>query len=316
MLQSLMFTVNSVLPVFIVVIVGLILKKLNIITDSFNDTASKVVFNVALPLMLFSNVSTADLKQEFDLKLLIFTMAVTILAFCILWIISSFFIKNKQSLGAFVQGAFRSNFALIGVPLTMNILGQEAVAKTSIVLAFIIPVLNVLAVIILTATAENTQSRGLRKTFVNIMKNPLIIACLSGIPFSVFHIKLPLVMTNTINTLSDLATPLALLTIGSSLTLVGLKRTFLLSVTASFIKTAVIPAIFIPIALILGFKGTDIGILFIYLAAPTAVSSYIMARAMKSDDELSGNIVLISTFLSMITCFIGTFLLKNAGLLG
>jgi len=315
MIQSFVFTTNAVLPVFLIVILGLIFRRLNIITESFNNTASNLVFKAALPAMLFLNVSTADIRQEFDLKLIIFTISMTILIYITVWFAGSFFIKNKQSLGSFVQGAYRSNFALIGVPLTMSILGQEAVAKASIVLAFIVPVLNILAVILLSATGENAESGGFVKTMLNIAKNPLIIACFMGIPFSAFHIKLPLIVSNTFNILSDLATPLALLTIGSSLTIVGIKRTFVMSVAAAFIKTAVLPAIFIPVALLMGFKNTDIGILFVYFAAPTAVSSYIMSRAMKSDSELSANIVLVSTFLSMITCFIGTFILKNAGII-
>ncbi len=315
-MANIIFTINCVLPVFLVIIIGYILKRTKLMSQNFIDNASKLVFLLFLPSLIFRQISAVEFDKLAGIHktALIGIIAVTA-HFLILSVIVKFFIKDRPSRGAFIQGCFRSNYALIGVPLATNLFGREGAAKCAVMLAVILPFFIVYSVITLSLNAESSEKSDFKNILFKIVKNPYIIAVFSGLLFSLASIHVPDVIGKTLDYMADIATPLALLTIGAFLSTANIKDNFRIALSASLIKTVLVPLLSLPPALFLGLRGADLGVLFILFASPAAVSSFIMAKGMKSNASLAANIVIISTALSCFTFFIGILILKNSGVI-
>lgn len=317
MLQDFIFSVNSVFPIFIVIGLGYFMR-----VKGFNDekTIKKmngIVFNFAVPLLLFRDIYNSDFSVSVDLKLICYAVLTTLLCFGVLWFFADKLIKDKKAVGAFVQGCYRGNYAIIGMSLVSSIIGSNMSGKSALITTFVIPLYNVLAVIVLTCTAENLEGGGqIKKAILNICKNPLILGILAGVPFSLLNIKLPRAIISSINYMAQLATPLALIAIGGSINLKALKESFKLSMTATIIKLVIIPSLFLTLAYLIGLKsGEQMIILYVLYASPTAVNSYIMAANMGSDEKLASNIILMTTIFSVFTFTIGVYIFKCIGIL-
>lgn len=317
-LTNLFFSFNAVIPVFIIIGCGFFLKKKNILNDDFSTSSNKLVFTIALPAMIFESVYQVDFKSIFDLKLILFSVSGTLVQFALITAGGFALMAAKKSIGSFVQGGFRSNFVILGIPLIQNLsatLGNDAVAKGSIMVSIIIPLYNVLAVIILTATSLEKSSVWNKRILFDIAKNPLILAVLLAIPFSVSGYRLPGFIEKTIAYMSAIAVPLALLDIGYNFKFRVFVGNLQLATASSFIKIIVSPLLFTTAAYFLGFTGSSLGVIFILFASPTAVSSYIMAKNMNNDADLAANIVLLTTIGSLGTLFLGVFILKSLGMI-
>ena len=310
-MQNLLFSINAVAPIFIIVLFGAWLKHRNIINDNFASASTKVVFTAALPALIFKNISEADFKSVVNLKLILFAVISTLVLFALLCIFAPLFISNRQTAGAFIQGVFRSNYAIIGLPLVFNLFGQTGFAKGSVMLAFIMPVYNILAVALLASTSPSAHAGGKKEIIAGILKNPLILSTLAALPFSYFRIPLPGIAAKTIDYLASVCVPLALLGIGNFISFEGVRKNFSLSLAAAFLKTAAVPAAFTFLAFRFGFRGDELGAVYILFASPAAVSSFIMAKAMDSDSVLAAQIVLMTTLFSVLTIFAGVFILKT-----
>ncbi len=225
--------------------------------------------------------------------------------------LSSLLNIKPRDKGVFVQGSFRSNFAIIGLALIANLIGEENLGKASLVLAFIMPLYNIIAVIVLTVPFKGEKQYDYLQTIVAIVKNPLIIAAFLAIPFSIFQINLGHVFTVTLSYLAKIALPLALISIGGALNFKALKKASKLSFIATLNKIVLFPFIAVLFGMLMNFNSEQMVILFILFASPTAVASFIMADAMGSNSKLAGDIIVLSTLLSIITLSAGIILLKN-----
>lgn len=297
------------------ILLGFLLKKIGIINENFVAITSKFVFNVSLPAFIFMKISALDLTAALDIEQIIFIYAGTLLVYLVIWIISSLFIKDGRDLSVFVQGAYRSNFAIVGLAIIANLFGDEGLGKASLILAFLLPVYNVLAVVILTVPMRKIRKLNLRSTVYEVMFNPLIVAVIISLPFSYFKLELPSMLFTTGNFLSDVALPLALIGIGGSLNIENIKRASTLAFSSSIIKLIVVPVVLTLFAYLFGYRSMDLGIMFILFACPTAIVSFIMAEAMGCNSKLAGNIVVISTIGSVITISAAIIFLKSVGLI-
>jgi len=315
LIENIIFTGNVVIPVFLLVALGFFLKKINVINENFADVTSKFVFSVSLPALIFINIAQIDIGSAIEIDQIVYIYSATIISFIIIWILSVPFIKDARNLSVFVQGAFRSNFGIFGLAIISKLFGEFALGKASIVLAFTLPLYNILAVIILSVPFRKERKLNLKSTLIEILLNPLIIAVFIGFPISYYAIKLPQLITVTANFLSELALPLALIGIGGSLTVVNLKKASGLAFSSSFIRIILSPLLLTAGAYYFGFKGIDLGIMFILFASPTAIVSFIMAEAMGANSKLAGNIVLISTIASVFTIAAGIVILKELALI-
>ena len=310
---SVIFIFNIVLPIFLLIILGLILKRLKIINDSFVKQLSTFVFNVSLPALIFLKLATVEINTAFDSNLIGISLSLIFVVFGISWITGSIFTKTPEDKGAFIQGSYRSNFAIVGIAMLSGIVDSDHLGKAIMLLAFVMPIFNVLAVIALTVPMHQASSDRLVKTFKEIAKNPLIISAYFAIPVSIFDINLLPSVTITLGYLSDIALPLALIGIGASINLKELLTASPLSFLASANKIILFPIISIIVGSLLGLEDQDILILFILMGTPTAVASFVMAEAMGSNSKMTGNIIAISTLGSIFTISVGVIILRMLG---
>ncbi len=310
-LQNLHFTANIVAPIFLIVFLGIALKRAGMIDKNFVLVSSKLVFNVTLPVFLFMKLSRADFSQAMNVKQIVYVYAATLLLFGLSWLLAVFFISEGRNQGVFIQGSFRSNFAIVGVAIVANMFGEEGLGNAAVLLAFVVPLFNVLSIIALTAPLRKDLNR--RNIWREILTNPLILGLLAAVPVAYFHVPIPELFERTGNYLAALTLPLALLGIGGGLNFKGMKDSSGIALSSTFIKLVVAPLLFTVAAYWLGFAGEEIVVLFILFASPTAVVSFIMAEAMGGNSKLAGDIVLYTTLASVLTLSSGIFLMKTVG---
>lgn len=324
MLDNLLLSLNTVTPVLILTLLGMLLKKVKLLDDSFYSAADKFVFNIALPAMIFLQVAGADMSGGGNLmKLPIFMVVMLIITCTVFSVTTHFIVKDPARVGASVQSMFRSNSSILGMVFITNIYAgtlesDAALAGYAITMPFVILMYNVLSVIVLTVfmptdEGEEKKKINIGKILLNTAKNPLIIAVVLGLPFMIFGIKLPSIVDTSLGYLSDATTALALISLGAGFSFSSLKGNVTLATMTSLVKTVLHPVIGVSAAYLCGFRGNELLITFIIFGTPAAVSSYIMAKNMKSDHELAGQILLISTLLCILTVFLGVFLMKTVG---
>ncbi len=315
MLDNFIFSINVVLPIFIVILLGYVLRVLNVFKVSDIKVFNKIVFTVALPLMLFKDISRSDFSNFFDVKMLTFALVTTFLSFSVAWLVAILIVK-RESRGSFIQGCFRGNYAIIGLSLIANILGASNTGKGAIVTTFVIPIYNILSVVALSVYGSKKNQENIFVSSVkNIIKNPLIIGIVVAFPFTFFSIKLPDFVNMSVNYMSNLATPLALIAIGGSINPSDFLKSAGSSALASLLKLVIIPGVFVPFAVYFGLTGESLVVLFVMYSVPTAVSSFVMADAMGNDAPLAANIVLMTTIFSIFTFTIGIFIFKTLNLI-
>ncbi|MBN1560606.1 AEC family transporter [candidate division KSB1 bacterium] len=312
-MQNIIFSATVVAPVFFIIFIGALLKQRGLIDESFNSVTSKMVFNVAMPALLFQELSDIPIDEIFNPRQILFIVAALCFMFVLSWIVSLSICKNGADQGAFIQGSFRGNFAILGLALVYNAFGPDALANGALVLAVIMPLYNVLSIIALTVPLHREKSLRPWHTVLKIVTNPLILSAAIAIPFSLFHLTIHSVITTTIDYLAGMTLPLALIGIGGSLNFASVRQDRALALAATLLKNIVMPAIGTIAAIILGFRGQELGILYFLFAAPTAIASYIMAHAMGSNGRLAGNIVLVSTMTSVLTITAGIYVLRSLG---
>ena len=308
-MENLILSFNIVLPIFLILSLGYILKKLKILDELTTKNMNSINFKVFLPLLLFYNVYKTDLSVVFNPKLLIFSIISVILVFLLLFIIIPLLEKDNSKRGVIIQGIFRSNFVIFGVPVCEALFGQNATGVASMLIAVIVPLFNFLAVICLEIYRGGNIN--FKKIIKGIITNPLIIASIIGLFFIYFKIKLPTPIEKTINDISKIATPLAFILLGSSFTFSAFSL-YIKQLSITILgKLIIVPGIVLYIAALLGFRNIELTCLLSVFASPTAVSSYTMAEQMDGDSILAGQIVVLTSIISIITVFLWIFILKQ-----
>lgn len=323
MLENLIFILNGTVPIFILIIIGNLMLRKGFITHEFVTIADKLVFKLFLPAYLFKSVYSMDrseFKKEHVFLVLYAAIAIIVIAFGTLFL-SRFFIKDRGQRGAFAQGVYRSNTAILGIPFAANLFGDEGAMITALLLAFMVPLFNVIAVIILSicgpsdTDTEHSFSKRIMSVVFGIVKNPLIISIVLAILMGVWGIKLPEIANKSIGYLSNALTPLSLIAIGANFSFSDIKGRAGLAIVASALKTVAVPLFGVGIGVLLGFNGMQLGALFITFGTPAAVSSYVMAKNMHNDYKLAGQILVFSTLMSAVTIAMGSFILFESGLI-
>lgn len=314
MLENFMYSINATMPVFLVMILGWWLKRSGFLTDEFVSVADKLVFKVALPVLVFKDIAGADLSNDFELKFVLFCFLGTCIFFGVTWLLAELFMKDKSMIGSFVQGAFRGSAAILGIAFAQNIYGDSGLVPMMIVAS--IPLFNIFSVLVLVRSAnagETDRKAVIKKTLKGIVTNPIIIGIVLGIPFALLRFEFPVILQKSISSVASLSTPLALLAIGAGFSTGEAMKRIKLTVIAAAIKLVVIPGVFLPLAIWMGFRGEALVAMLILTGAPTTVSSYIMAKNMGNDDALASSIVVMTTLFSSVTLTVIIFLLRCGG---
>ncbi len=314
-MENFIFSLNVTIPIFLVMALGWALRQAGILDGGFVAVANKFNFQVTLPCLLFRDISSVDIQAVFDLQYVLFCAAASSACFWVIWGGTKLFLKDKSMAGAFVQASFRSSAAVMGLAFIQNIYGQSAMGPLMIVGA--VPLYNIYSVVVLTFEGQQGQGeRKIKEAFWNILKNPFIISIFLGLTVSYFHIHLPVAANKTVYNVSQMATPLALVTLGAGFEGKGALAKLKPTLAASFLKLVAQPLALLPVAVSMGFTGEKLIGILIMLASPTTPSCYIMAKNMGNDGELTASVVVATTLLASFTLTGWIFLLKAMGYIG
>lgn len=216
-MENFIFSINVTFPIFLVMVIGYILKQIGMLNDNFVTVANKFNFKVTLPFMLFRDISGVDIRAVFDLKYVLFCAIVSTICFWLIWGGVKLFVKDKTIRGAFVQSSFRSSAAVMGLAFIQNMYGSSAMGPLMIVGA--VPLYNIFSVIVLTFEAQTDEAingrEKVKEACINIAKNPIILGILTGLIAALLRLDFPVIMDKTIHNVAQMATPLALITIGA-----------------------------------------------------------------------------------------------------
>lgn len=317
-MENFIFSINVTFPIFLVMVIGYILKQIGMLNDNFVTVANKFNFKVTLPFMLFRDISSVNIREVFDVKYVLFCAIVSTVCFWLIWGGVKLFVKDKSIRGAFVQASFRSSAAVMGLAFIQNMYGTSAMGPLMIIGA--VPLYNIFSVIVLTFEGEHAGDENgkekIKEACMNIAKNPIILGILTGLIVALLGIDFPVIVDKTVNNVAQMATPLALITIGAGFegrkALAKMKPT----IAASMIKLVIQPLIFLPVAAWVGFTGEKMIAILIMLASPTTPSCYIMAKSMNNDGVLTASVIVTTTLLAAFTLTGWIFILKTVGLIG
>lgn len=315
MLENFIYSINVTIPIFLVMVLGYFLRRRGMLNENFVNVANKFNFDVTLPFMVFRDIAAVNIRSVFDLKYVLFCAIASSVCFWVVWGLAKLFMKDKSLIGAFVQASFRSSAAVMGLAFISNLYGPSAMGPLMIIGA--VPLYNIYSVLVLTFEAEDDgtgrDTGKLKEACVNILKNPIIISIVLGLIVSLCKLDFPVLVDNTIDNVAKMATPLALITLGAGFegreALAKMKPTL----WAAFIKLIGQAAIFIPIAIALGFTGEKLIAIMVMLAAPATPSCYIMAKNMKNDGVLTASIIVTTTLLAAFTLTGWIFILRSMG---
>ncbi|MEH3021173.1 MAG: AEC family transporter [Pseudomonas oryzihabitans] len=305
-------TFDVTAPVFALVLLGGLLKRLGWIDTAFINTASALVFRATMPTLLFLGILKADLGEALQPLLLGYFALATVVSFVAAWAWAVWRCPHVDR-GVYVQGAFRGNCGIVGLALAATQYGDYGLSVGGIMAGMVILFYNVLSAVVLAIYSPHLEANW-RTLLRSILGNPLIIGILLAIPFAYWHWQLPRWLDTSARYFAGLTLPLALMCIGATLSLATLRESSRLALGASLWKIVWIPLLGVLGALAVGIQGPALGILFLYLGCPTAASSFVMARAAGSNAQLAAAIVVLSTLGGMLTTNLGLVLLKGLSL--
>lgn len=288
-----------ILPIFLVIVLGLLLNKSDLLNDNFIEVSNRLIYYVFFPVLLFHNISNSDFKEEFSLVpilvLIISTMAIYILGFAIAKMLK----LNMQQTGTFVMDSFRGNIGYIGLALCFYVYGQEGLTAAGIVISFATPLVNFLSIVALGTT--NSSSFRFLTVVKDVLLNPLIIASIAGIIASLSGIIIPLFIDRTLAIISNITLPLALIAIGATMNIKQIRGSRLVIACSSVIKLIILPGIALVIFKTIGDSSIIAKTTVLLLACPTAAVTYIVAQSMGGDPDLANATIVISTIASIFT---------------
>lgn len=314
-IEQLLFSASITGPICLMLVLGVVLKRTGVINDNFIDVASRIVFQVTLPAMLFLSI----VKSQHDFSSSAALIGYGLLANFLFFLFTTFFTKKAfpQHLdpGVIIQGGFRANTAIIALAYVANTYGEPGLALAAMYVAATTILYNIQAVITLTPKGESSGLKAAGVIAKTLTKNPLIIGILLGVLCYSLSLPIPKMVTDAGQYFANMTLPLALLCTGGSLNIGSLRSDKSPAWFATAHKLILAPILITSGALLFGFRGLELGLVFLMSASPTAAASYVMARAMGGNATLAANIIALTTVFSLFTCTLGIFLLASLNLI-
>lgn len=316
-MENLVFSLNATVPVFLMMVLGYILRRLHLLNEDFASQMNKFVFLVPLPCLLFSQLATVDFASAWDTGFVLFCFGSTAVCIFIAFLLS-LFIREKNLRGEFIQSSYRSSAALLGMALIQNIYGDAGFAPLMIIGS--VPLYNIMAVIVLSVFSPQNHAKKpdralILKTLRGIITNPIIIGILLGLIWSLLRLPLPNMISKTVTSVGNIATPMGLMAMGATIDFKKVLGHIRPTVAAAFLKLIGFAALVLPIAILIGFRDSHLVAILIMLSSATTVTSFVMAKSMGHEGSLSSGTVMLTTVLSAFTVTAWLFLLRSAGLI-
>lgn len=306
------FTINVVLPLFINIIVGYFLTRMKLWDRHFMQVGNRVCFKFFIPVLLFINIYQGNFKELFNPKLIIFGISGIICVAILAIPITMWLVKENHKRGVIIQSSFRSNAILFAIPIANNIFGSEGMAVATVLIAFMVPILNLCSVIVL-AIFNGGTTKKITSVLQDIIKNPLIISSTLGIISVYLGVPIPSAIQKSLMNIAAIATPLALLILGGEFEITALKKNIHYISMSVLARLVIVPTSVLAIAIFLGFKSYELVALLAAFGAPVAVGSYAMVKQAGADGELAGQLIVMTTLFSPLSFFIFIYGLKTMG---
>jgi hypothetical protein len=305
MLENLAYCLNATAPIFLLMLLGLVFRRLGFFSQAFADKLNDFVFKVGLPVMLFKDLVESDFFTVWDGPFVLF---------CFLATLGSILLTAALSL--FCREGYRSSIALLGAAFLENLYGTAGAA--SLVIIGAVPLYNVVAVTVLSLTSPQQSGlnrAALKKALKGIVTNPIILGIAAGLVWTLLDIPQPQILQKTVSSLSATATPLGLMALGTSFDLKKALGRWKPAFAATAVKLVLLAALFLPIAVAMGVRDDKLVAALAMLASPTTVSSFVMARSMGHEGTLTASTVMLTTFFSILTLTLWLYLLRTLGLI-
>ena len=314
-LKNLMFSLNATVPVFLMMVFGWFVHRIKLLDDNATSQINKFVFRTLLPALLFMDLSTADFRRVWDGKFVLFCMCATLLSVGVA-VVYSLIVGKGCERGEIIQASYRSSAAVLGIAFVNNIYGHSTMAALMIVGT--VPLYNVIAVTALTVTSpDKDKSRGKSAVALNTLKsivtNPIILGIAVGMAWSLLKIPQPVILSKSVTYLGNMATPLSLIALGASFKFEEAKGKLPVTLGIAALKLVLFCAVFLPIAVKLGFRGEKLIAILVMLGSATTGSCFVMAKNLGHKGTITAFAVMLTTLLSAFTLTGWLFVLKTLG---
>lgn len=314
MLENLLFSLNMSLPLFILLGLGYVLARKGLFSDDYVARTTNLVYYVMLPAKLFLDICETDLTAAFDPRYVGVTVVGVMVQFILAWLCGNLLCRDKSKQSAFAHACFRGNFAYLGMALLQNIYNSDTVASTAVILAVVLPLYNIQGVILMTIK-EGEGGIHIGKILLGVLKNPMVLAILAGLPFAYFQVELPYVASKSLSYLQVATSTMALLVVGASIKLDAIREDLALLLRVSGIKLLVMPAIWGVMAVAAGLSAEQIVTLTIVGSMPAAVNVYIITDKLGGNGKTACGAVVVTHLISLFTMTGVVFILRSAGLI-
>ena len=312
-MENLIFSLNATIPIFLMMLLGMLFRKLGWMDEVFAAKMNKFVFLVPLPVLLFEQLATVDFSEVWDIKFILFCFVVTAISITISTLISLLW-KDRSIKGEFIQVTYRSSAALLGIAFIQNIYGTAGMAPLMIIGS--VPLYNIMAVVVLSffKPGNNSFDKALvKKTLKGIVTNPIIIGIVAGFVWSALKLPMPLILHKTVSSIGATATPMGLMSMGATFEMKKATSKMKPTLVAVFMKLVGFCAIFLPVAAMLGFRNEQLIAILVMLGSATTVSCFVMARNMGHEGTLSSGVIMLTTLLSAFTLTMWLDVLRSFG---
>jgi len=311
-LQNFVICANAVIPSAIYLIIGILLRVCKVVTEAEVKRFTHMTFVALYPFMMFENIYGKNLGENMNGRLVLYAIGFVLLQIAVSWAFVCGIEKDNYNRGAMIQAMYRSNYVLMGLPIAINLLGKANVTPVAVVLLFIVPIYNIVAVIVFEYFRGGKVNYGI--LIKNVLTNPIILGGLAAGVLMLFNITLPKIVNSTVVSLSDCTAPIAMILLGASLTRGSISADRAKVAICVAAKLLLWPAIGIGGAVLLGLRGVEIVAIALMVGTPTALASYAMASSMGGNGELAGECIVFSTILACFTLPMWLFVLLNNGL--
>ena len=287
-MENLIFSLNATIPIFLMMLLGMLFRKLGWMDEVFAAKMNKFVFLVPLPVLLFEQLATVDFSEVWDIKFILFCFVVTAISITISTLISLLW-KDRSVKGEFIQATYRSS----------------------------VPLYNIMAGVVLSVfkPGNNSFDKALvKKTLKGIATNPIIIGIVAGFVWSALKLPMPLILHKTVSSIGATATPMGLMSMGATFEMKKATSKMKPTLVAVFMKLIGFCAIFLPVAAMLGFRNEELIAILVMLGSATTVSCFVMARNMGHEGTLSSGVIMMTTLLSAFTLTMWLDVLRSFGL--
>ena len=314
-MENLIFSLNATVPIFLLMMLGLFFRKIGWIDEAFASKMNKFVFLVPLPALLFEDLATVDFAEVWDMKFVLFCFCATLVSIAAAAAVS-FLWKDRTIQGEFIQASYRSSAALLGIAFIQNIYGNAGMAPLMIIGS--VPLYNVMAVVVLSFFQPERKKLD-RQVWIDTLKgivtNPIILGIIAGLLWSALRLPMPPILEKTVSNIGAVATPMGLMAMGAAFDIRKAFGKARPAIAASVMKLVGFAAVFLPLAVWLGFRREQLVAILIMLGSATTVSCYVMARNMGHEGVLTSSTVMLTTMCSAFTVTGWLYILRSMGLI-